>query len=52
MIPDDDANLNFKGTKAMKWDATKKRYILKNVDRDGKVIAEKKNESGVKISKK
>lgn len=51
-IPDDDAVKNIKGTTAMKWDAQKKRYILKKVDRDGRVIAEKRNESGVKISKK
>ena len=36
----------------MKWDPKKKRYMLKKVDRDGKVIAEKRNESGAKITKK
>jgi hypothetical protein len=36
----------------MRWDAKKKRYILKKVDRDGKVIAEKKNESGIRITNK
>ena len=36
----------------MKWDAAKKRYMLKKVDRDGKIIAEKKNESGKKITNK
>ena len=52
LIPDDDEMKNFKGKTAMKWDANKKKYILKKVDREGKIIAEKKNESGVKISKK
>jgi len=52
LIPDDDAIRNIKGKTAMKWDAKKKRYMLKKVDRDGKVIAEKKNESGIKITKK
>ena len=46
LIPDEDASKNFKGKTAMKWDAQKKRYILKKVDREGKVIAEKRNESG------
>ena len=36
----------------MKWDKDKKRYMLKKVDRDGKIIAEKKNEAGVKITQK
>ena len=36
----------------MKWDSAKKRYMLKKVDRDGRVIAEKRNESGKKITKK
>ena len=36
----------------MKWDASKKKYQLQKVDRDGRVIAEKRNESGAKISKK
>ena len=36
----------------MKWDSTKKRYILKKIDRDGKVIKEKRNEAGAKITKK
>jgi hypothetical protein len=52
LIADDDALKNLKGTTAMKWDASKKRYMLKKVDRDGKVIAEKKNEAGVKITQK
>lgn len=52
LIPDEDASKNFKGKTAMKWDAQKKRYILKKVDREGKVIAEKRNESGQKITKK
>ena len=52
LMGDDDAKKGLKGTTAMKWDATKKKYILKKVDREGKVIAEKKNESGIKITKK
>jgi ATP-dependent RNA helicase DDX54/DBP10 len=52
LIPDDDAVKNMKGKTAMKWDAKKKRYMLKKIDRDGKVIAEKRNESGAKITKK
>jgi hypothetical protein len=36
----------------MKWDPVKKKYQLKKVDRDGKVIAEKRNEAGAKITKK
>lgn len=52
MLPVDDDGKGFKGKKVMKWDATKKRYMVKNIDREGKVIAERRNESGVKISKK
>lgn len=52
LIPDDDAVKNIKGTTAMKWDAKKKKYMLKKVDRDGRVITERKNESGQKITKK
>lgn len=52
LVPDDDAIKNIKGKTAMKWDNVKKRYMLKKVDRDGKVIAEKRNESGQKITKK
>lgn len=48
----DDDGKNLKGRKVMKWDATKKRYMVKNIDRDGKVIAEKRNEAGKKITKK
>ena len=51
LIPDDDQAL-IKGKTAMKWDSTKKRYILKKIDRDGKVIKEKRNEAGAKITKK
>lgn len=51
-IPDDDAIKNIKGTTAMKWDPVKKRYMLKKVDREGRVMAEKKNESGQKITKR
>jgi hypothetical protein len=38
LIPDDDALKNIKGKTAMKWDAIKKRYMLKKVDREGRVI--------------
>ena len=36
----------------MKWDKVKKRYTLQKVDREGKIIKERKNEAGKKISKK
>ena len=52
MIPDEEAIKNIKGQTVMKWDASKKKYQLQKVDRDGRVIAEKRNESGAKISKK
>ena len=52
MVPDDDATTNLKGKTAMKWDGKKKRYMLKKVDREGKVIPEKRNEAGAKITKK
>ena len=35
----------------MKWDKIKKRYTLQRVDREGKIIKEKRNESGKKITK-
>lgn len=52
IIPDDDAVKNIKGKTAMRWDDKKKRYMLKKVDREGRVIAERRNESGAKISNK
>lgn len=52
LVPDEDAIKNIKGTTAMKWDAVKKRYMLKKVDREGRVIAERRNEAGKKITKK
>lgn len=52
MVPDDDAVKHMKGKTAMRWDNKKKRYMLKKVDRDGRVIAEKRNESGAKITNK
>jgi hypothetical protein len=53
MLPDEDeAMAHIKGKTAMKWDPVKKRYMLKKVDREGRVIAEKRNESGAKITKK
>jgi hypothetical protein len=48
----DEDGKGLKGKKVMKWDAAKKRYMVKNIDRDGKVIAEARNEAGKKISKK
>lgn len=52
MVPDDDAVKHIKGKTAMRWDNKKKKYELKKVDRDGKVITERKNESGAKITNK
>ena len=51
LVPDDDAMMDIKGKTVMKWDSTKKRHVLQKVDRDGKVIKEKRNESGAKITK-
>ena len=42
LVPDDDAMMDTKGKTVMKWDANKRRHILMKVDRDGKVIKEKK----------
>lgn len=52
LIPDDEALNNVKGKTVMKWDKIKKRYVLQKVDREGKVIKDRKNESGKKITKK
>jgi hypothetical protein len=49
LIPDDEALNNVKGKTVMKWDKVKKRYTLQKVDRDSRVIREKRNESGAKI---
>jgi hypothetical protein len=38
--------------KVMKWDPTKKRYMLKNIDSKGTVVKEKLNESGKRIKEK
>lgn len=38
IIDDDEILKNTKGKTVMKWDATKKRYTLQKVDRDGKVM--------------
>jgi len=51
LIPDDDA-MNVKGKTVRKWDRVKKRYVLTKIDREGKVMREKKNESGKKITNK
>lgn len=50
LIPDDEAALGLKAKTHMKWDAKKKRYMLKKVDRDGNIVRDKKNEAGVKIT--
>jgi len=52
MIPDEEAIKNIKGQTVMKWDSQKKKYQLTKVDREGKVMSEKRNESGKRISKK
>jgi hypothetical protein len=52
LIPDDEAALGIKAKTHMKWDAKKKRYMLKKVDRDGNIVRDKKNEAGVKITAK
>lgn len=52
MIPDEEAVKHMKGKTAMRWDNVKKRYMLKKVDREGRVIAERRNESGAKITNK
>ena len=52
LMPDEDVQLATKGKTAMKWDSKKKRYMLKQVDRDGKIIKEKRNEAGKKITMK
>ncbi len=52
LVPDDDAAMDIRGKTVMKWDSKKKRHVLQKVDRDGKVMKEKRNESGAKITKK
>ena len=51
LIPDDEA-ANVKGKTVMKWDKVRKKYTLQKVDRDARVIMEKRNESGSKIKSK
>ena len=51
LIPDDDA-MNVTGKTVRKWDKVKKRYILQKVDREGKVMRERRNESGKKVTNK
>lgn len=50
LLPDDEAPV--KGKTVMRWDSSKKRHVLMQVDRDGRVIKDKRNEAGAKISKK
>ncbi len=52
LVPDDDAAMDIRGKTVMKWDSKKKRHVLHKVDRDGRVIKEKRNEAGAKITKK
>ena len=52
LVPDEEAVKNIKGTTAMRWDMKKKKYMLKKVDREGRVITERRNESGAKINSK
>ena len=52
MIADDSEVMkNTHGQTVSKWDSKKHRYTLMKVDRDGKVMAERKNEAGKKIKK-
>ena len=50
-MPDDDTGKDIKGKTVMRWDSSKKKHILMKVDRDGRIIKEKRNESGAKITK-
>lgn len=44
--------MDIKGKTVSRWDSKKKRHVLVKVDREGKVVKEKKNESGAIITKK
>jgi len=50
LLPDDEAPV--KGKTVMRWDSSKKRHVLVQVDRDGRIIKDKRNEAGAKISNK
>lgn len=53
LVPDDENDkTTIKGKTVMRWDSSKKRHILVKVDKEGRIIKEKRNESGAKISKK
>lgn len=53
LVNDDDEMLqHMKGKTVMKWDSQKKRYVTKKIDAERKVIKEKRNEAGVKITNK
>jgi len=52
VVDDDEALQRMKGKMAMKWDSKKKRYMLKKIDGDRKVVKEKRNESGSRITNK
>jgi len=51
LYQDDEVLNNTKGKTVMKWDKSKKKYTLQKVDRDGRVMSERRNESGAKIKK-
>lgn len=51
LIDDDEVMNNTKGKTVMKWDKFKKKYTLQKVDREGRVMSERRNESGAKIKK-
>ena len=53
LVNDDDEMIqHMKGKTAMKWDSKKKRYVLKKIDAERKVIKEKRNESGARVTNK
>lgn len=51
LYQDDEVLNNTKGKTVMKWDKFKKKYTLQKVDREGRVMSERKNEAGAKIKK-
>ena len=51
LLDDDEVMNNTKGKTVMKWNKAKKKYTLQKVDREGRVMSERKNESGAKIKK-
>jgi hypothetical protein len=51
LYQDDEVLNNTKGKTVMKWDKFKKKYTLQKVDREGRVMSERRNEAGAKIKK-